>query len=106
MKTYQVLTASDAWSIQKMRAKAENLMNEKGMNDVLLTGGGIIPEDESILMASNSGTPVAMSSSNGVSATQAFKNIARRVEGESVPFLDLTVKSGLMDRLSSLFGRF
>jgi hypothetical protein len=29
MKTYQVLTASDAWSIQKMRAKAETLMNEK-----------------------------------------------------------------------------
>jgi hypothetical protein len=29
MKTYQLLAASDAWSIKKMRAKAENLMNEK-----------------------------------------------------------------------------
>jgi hypothetical protein len=29
MKTYQLLTASDAWSIKKMRAKAEALMNEK-----------------------------------------------------------------------------
>jgi septum site-determining protein MinD len=66
---------------------------------------GIIPEDESILMASNSGTPVAMSSSNGASATQAFRNIAQRVEGQQIPFLDLTVKSGLMDRLSSFFGR-
>ena len=29
MKNYQLLTVSDAWSIQKMRAKAENMMNEK-----------------------------------------------------------------------------
>lgn len=26
--------------------KLKNLMTEKGMNDVLLTGGGIIPEDD------------------------------------------------------------
>lgn len=26
--------------------KIKNLMNEKGINDVLLTGGGIIPEDD------------------------------------------------------------
>ncbi len=26
--------------------KIKNLLNEKGMNDVLLTGGGIIPEED------------------------------------------------------------
>lgn len=66
---------------------------------------GVIPEDESILIASNSGTPVAMSSSNGSSATQAFKNIAMRIEGQQVPLLDLNVKTGLLDRLGSFFGR-
>ena len=30
--------------------KLLNLMNEKGMNDVLLTGGGIIPEDDMKLL--------------------------------------------------------
>lgn len=66
---------------------------------------GIIPDDESILIASNSGTPVAMSSANGTSATQAFRNIAMRIEGQQVPLLDLSVKTGLLDRLGSFFGR-
>lgn len=66
---------------------------------------GVIPEDESILIGSNRGTPVAMSSANGNSASQAFRNIAQRVEGHDVPLLDLTAKSSFLDRLGGLFGR-
>jgi septum site-determining protein MinD len=40
---------------------------------------GVIPEDESILIASNQGLPVAMQSINGASAGQVFRNIAARV---------------------------
>ncbi|MEM7332340.1 MAG: septum site-determining protein MinD [Chloroflexota bacterium] len=66
---------------------------------------GIIPEDESILIGSNRGTPVAMSSVNGQSASQAFKNIAQRVEGHNIPFIDLTAKTSLLDRVSGFFSR-
>ena len=59
---------------------------------------GVIPEDESILVASNHGMPVAMTSVNGSSASQAFRNVAQRIEGEDVPFLDLTQKDGFMER--------
>ena len=65
---------------------------------------GVIPEDESILIASNQGLPVAMQSLNGSSASQVFRNIAQRVEGLDVPFVDLTAKNGLLTRLSSWLG--
>lgn len=66
---------------------------------------GVIPEDESILISSNRGTPVAMSGINGSSASQAFRNVAQRLLGETVPFVDLTPKTGLFDRLNSWFSK-
>ncbi len=66
---------------------------------------GVIPEDESILISSNRGTPVAMNGLNGSSAGQAFRNVAHRLQGETVPFIDLTVKSGLLNRLNSWFSK-
>lgn len=48
---------------------------------------GMIPEDEHIVTSTNRGMPVAL---NGKSrAGQAFRNIARRLQGEDVPFLDM-----------------
>ncbi|MCB8945906.1 MAG: septum site-determining protein MinD [Ardenticatenaceae bacterium] len=60
---------------------------------------GVVPEDENILVSTNRGTPVALSSMNGTSASQAFRNVARRIDGENVPFLDLMAKDSFMDRL-------
>ena len=57
---------------------------------------GIIPEDESVLSASNSGVPVTLD--EGSRAGQAFSNVARRLTGEKVPFIDLDEKPGLMQR--------
>jgi septum site-determining protein MinD len=48
---------------------------------------GIVPEDEYVVVASNKGTPLALDGKN--KAGQAFQNIARRLMGEKVPFLDL-----------------
>jgi septum site-determining protein MinD len=64
---------------------------------------GVIPEDEHILIGSNQGTPVAMNGSNGASASQAFRNIASRLEGNDVPFMELKAKNSFFDKLSSLF---
>jgi len=49
---------------------------------------GIVPEDSSILAASNRGQPVALSK-DGSPAGQAFHNIGRRLLGEDVPFMIL-----------------
>lgn len=61
---------------------------------------GIVPEDEKVLMGGNRGTPVALDDRSA--AGHAFRNIARRLKGEEVPFLDLTNHGGLLGRLSKL----
>lgn len=48
---------------------------------------GIVPEDRDILAASNRGQPVVLD--NNSSAGQAFRDIARRLRGEDVPFTPL-----------------
>lgn len=64
---------------------------------------GIVPEDEGVLIGSNRGAPVALDPKSR--AGQAFRNIARRLKGEEVPFLDLDSKGSLWERLQKLAGR-
>lgn len=59
---------------------------------------GLVPEDESVLVSSNRGTPIVLENRNR--AGLAFRNVAKRLMGEEVPFIPLTSDAGLMDRLS------
>jgi len=61
---------------------------------------GIVPEDEQIVIGSNRGTPVALDEKSR--AGQAFRNIARRITGEQVPFMDLDKQDGFLSRLGKL----
>ncbi len=62
---------------------------------------GMVPDDENIITGANRGMPVVL---NGKSkAGQAFNNIARRLNGETVPFLDLDDEGSFFGRLSRLF---
>lgn len=60
---------------------------------------GIVPEDENVIVASNRGTPLALEAKSR--AGQAFRNIARRLEGHQVPFMELE-SQGLWDRLTRM----
>jgi septum site-determining protein MinD len=61
---------------------------------------GIVPEDENVVISTNRGYPIAL---NGkVKAGQAFTNIARRLRGETVPFIDLEEKGDFFKRLSRM----
>jgi septum site-determining protein MinD len=61
---------------------------------------GIIPEDEHVVISSNRGAPVAM---NGKSrASEAFHNIARRMNGEKVPFMNLDSKDDFFSKLARM----
>ena len=84
-----------------MVARGDMLSIEDILDILAIDLIGVIPEDESILISTNRGTPVAMSSVNGSSASQAFRNIAHRLNGQDVPFLDLTAKNGLLNRLGN-----
>lgn len=58
---------------------------------------GIVPEDENVIVGTNRGNPVALEPKSR--AGQAFRNIARRLRGEEVPFLDLDAGTGFWSRL-------
>ena len=58
---------------------------------------GLIPEDEEVITSTNRGIPVAL---NGKSkAGQAFRNIAQRLNGADVPFMDMEVE-GVLGRFT------
>ncbi len=61
---------------------------------------GVIPEDESVIISTNRGQPVALDGKT--KAGEAFHNIARRLNGETVPFLNLEEKEDFFKKL----GRF
>jgi len=61
---------------------------------------GIVPEDEGIIISTNRGVPAALDEK--ALAGQAFRNIARRIMGEDVPFLNLRDTSGIFSRLVRL----
>jgi len=61
---------------------------------------GLIPEDENVITSTNRGTPIAL---NGKSrAGQAFRNVALRIRGERVPFIELNEDGSLFGRLARL----
>ena len=59
---------------------------------------GIIPEDESVIIASNRGTPLAFEKNSRVGL--AFMNIARRLMGEEIQLAQLE-NQGFLQRLFS-----
>jgi septum site-determining protein MinD len=64
---------------------------------------GIVPEDESVLISTNRGSPAALNEKSY--AGLAFRNIARRLNGEEVPFQSFREVPGLFERVSRLLRR-
>lgn len=64
---------------------------------------GIVPEDENIIVGTNRGSPISLDTKS--LAGQAFRNIAQRLEGKDVPFLNLDDQGSLWNRIQRLTGR-
>ncbi len=62
---------------------------------------GIVPDDESIIVSTNQGRPVVIE--NGSVASQAFNNIALRLTGQIVPFVNLNEEKSIFKKLSKFF---
>ena len=63
---------------------------------------GVVPEDDEIIVSTNKGEPIAATESGR--AGQAYRNIARRIRGEEVPFLDLSVANDTwIDKIVKIF---
>ncbi len=63
---------------------------------------GIVTDDELVIRASNRGEPIALNPDT--KASQAYRNIARRILGESVPLMSLEEDKGLLKKVKQFFG--
>ena len=61
---------------------------------------GIIPDEEKMVDFTNKGEPIVLQ--QGYKASEALFNVAKRLEGENIPFTELEEKKGI---LSWLLGR-
>ena len=64
---------------------------------------GIVPEDENIIVHANKGIPISLDGQSA--AAQAFRNIAKRILGQDVPFMPLSEQPRILDRMRRLVGR-
>lgn len=58
---------------------------------------GIVPDEEKLVDFTNKGEPIVLNES--FAAAKAIKNIAKRLEGENVPFTELEEKKGFFAKL-------
>ncbi|OIJ18383.1 septum site-determining protein MinD [Anaerobacillus alkalidiazotrophicus] len=63
---------------------------------------GIVADDDDVIKASNKGEPIAFQPNSR--ASLAYRNIARRILGESVPLLSLDENKGMFSKVKKFFG--
>lgn len=63
---------------------------------------GVVPDDKGVTVSTNKGEPIVLNKES--MAGKAFTNIAKRITGEKVPFLELKVESeGFFSSIKKLF---
>ena len=62
---------------------------------------GIIPEDTGIITSTNKGEPIVNDEKS--LAGKAYQNVAKRITGEDVPFLNLEEDTGVMAKVKKFF---
>ncbi len=68
---------------------ANDMMSVQDVREILaIPLLGVVPDDERVIVSTNRGEPLVLSETASLAGT-AFDNIARRLEGEKVDFLDL-----------------
>ena len=95
--------------VNRLRPEMVQLNDMMSVEDVLeilaIPLVGIVPDDERVIVASNRGEPI-VSERKPTLPGIAFMNIARRLEGEQVPFLDLmAAHNNLFNRIKRFFRR-
>ncbi|MCQ2008543.1 MAG: septum site-determining protein MinD [Sporolactobacillus sp.] len=87
---------------QHLLKSGEMLEIDEIMNILAIDLLGIVVDDDGVISSSNKGEPVALNPSS--KAAQAYRNIGRRILGETVPLMVLDEKNGFFHRFKSLLG--
>ncbi|MEO0538411.1 MAG: septum site-determining protein MinD [Cyanobacteria bacterium P01_A01_bin.123] len=80
------------------------MMSVQDVQDILaISLLGVVPDDERVIVSTNRGEPLVLEQRMSL-AGLAFSNIARRLQGEKVPFLDLSAPhDDLFARIRRIF---
>jgi septum site-determining protein MinD len=62
---------------------------------------GLIPEDENIIISTNKGEPIV--NMDNSKAGIAYNNVAKRIQGEDVPFMSFETPPTWLDKVKSFF---
>ena len=90
--------------IKPEMVKRGDMMTLEDVADILAIDVlGIVPDDESIIVSTNRGEPCVLDEKS--LAGQAFRDITRRILGESVPLMDLFGDAGFLSRIKKLLMR-
>ena len=82
--------------------KAGQMLSVEDILDILAVDLiGIVPEDENIIASTNMGEPIIYNQKS-ISA-KAYQNIAKRVLGEEIEYLNLEVKKGIIEAIKGMF---
>ena len=82
--------------------KNNDMMSVEDVQDILSTEIiGIVPEDTGIITSTNKGEPIV--NDEKALAGQAYQNIARRILGEEVPFLDIDIPQDIVSKVVRFF---
>ena len=88
----------------EMVKRGDMLSTEDVLDVLAIPLIGIIPEDDGVLVSTNRGSPAALDEKSR--AGQAFRNIARRLKGEEVPFMSLDDnRGGFLQKLAARLTR-
>lgn len=84
--------------------QAEQMMSVQDVQELLaIPLIGVVPDDERVIVSSNRGEPLVLAENLSLPGI-AINNIARRLEGDKVPFLDLMAEhDNLLNRIRRLF---
>lgn len=89
--------------IRPSMVKRGDMMDIDDVIDVLAIDLlGVVPEDEKIVVSTNRGEPAVTDPESR--AGEAYRNIARRIDGEAVPLMNLEVEEGFFSKLKRIMG--
>ena len=95
--------------VNRLRPKmvqANDMMSVNDVQEILaIPLIGIVPEDERVIVSTNRGEPLVLSENPSLAGV-AFDNIARRLGGEKVEFIDLdAINESFFSRLRKLLSK-
>ena len=90
--------------IKPAMVQEDMMMSVQDVQDILaIPLVGVIPEDERVIVSTNKGEPLVLEENLSLAGI-AFANIARRLKGEKIPFMDLTAPhDDLLSRIRRIF---